>query len=452
MCARRLTPSHSDVASSDADFRRITRALRLQLVEAAVTSKATNFRGQSREQRPLRAGGTSGASHHALRSFLRTPPEFGHLSSCYSLLFDLVFVFAITQLSHLLIEHFSLAAAGQTLLLLLAVWWGWIFIARTNWINPEPLPVRALLLVLTIVGLVLSAAIPEAFHSRGLTFAIAYVLMQVGRTAFLVWAVRRESSRVVRSFQRVLAWLAVAGVFWIAGGLAEGSTRWLLWLLALALEFISLSVGFWVPGPGRSATKDWNVEGGHMAERCGLFVMIALGESVLVTGATFARLEWTNAMIAAFLASLLGSIAMWWLYFSTTADAGRERGSHSRNPEWLARFAYTYVHILFVAGIVVSAVGNAFTLAHPLIHNDAKTAIAVLGGAGLYLTGNLLFKWTIVGKISHAHLISIAALGAVAFAAAYLTPLILMTITSLVLVVLVMVEEHRAKGIASARG
>ena len=388
---------------------------------------------------------SSGASLRALRSSLRTPSAFGHLSSCYSLLFDLAFVFAITQLSHLLIEHFSLAAAGQTLLLLLAVWWGWIFIARTNWIDPEQLPVRALLLVLTIVGLVLSAAIPQAFHSRGLAFAIAYVLMQVGRTAFVVWAVRRESSRVVRSFQRVLAWLVVAGVFWIAGGLAEGSTRWWLWVLALALEFVSLSVSLWVPGPGHSATKDWDVERGHMAERCGLFVMLALGESVLVTGAIFAGLEWTNAMIAAFLASLLGSIAMWWLYFSTTADAGRERVSYSRNPEWLARLAYTYIHILFVAGIVVSAVGNTFTLAHPLIHNDAKAAIAALGGVGLYLTGNLLFKWTIVGKISHSHLISITALGAVAFAADYLTPLFLMAIASLVLVVLVVVEEHRVK-------
>jgi low temperature requirement protein LtrA len=247
---------------------------------------------------------------------------------------------------------------------------------------------------------------------------------------------------MVRSFQRILAWLALAGVFWIAGGLTEGNTRWWLWLLALALEFISPSVGFWVPRLGRSATKDWSVEGGHMAERCGLFVMIALGESVLVTGATFAGLEWTSAMIAAFFTSLLGSIAMWWLYFATTADAGGERLSHSRNPGRLARLAYTYIHILLVAGIVVSAVGDGFTLAHPVGHTDAKTAIAVIGGAAIYLLGNLLFKWTIVGKISHSHLISVAALGAVAFAADYIPPLILMTTMSLLLVVLVIVEER----------
>ena len=249
------------------------------------------------------------------------------------------------------------------------------------------------------------------------------------------------STGMARNFQRILAWFALAGVFWIAGGLADGATRWSLWLLALAIEFISPSVAFWVPGLGRSATKDWNIEGGHMAERCGLFVMIALGESVLVTGATFAGLEWTG-VVAAFLTSLVGSIAMWWLYFATTADAGGERLSQSRNPGRLARLAYTYIHILLVAGIVVSAVGDEFTLANPVGAVDAKTAIAVLGGSAIYLAGNLLFKWAIVGRISYSHLISIAALGAVAFATDVITPLILMAAVSLVLVVLVIVEER----------
>ena len=378
------------------------------------------------------------------RSFLRTPPTHGHHRVTYvELLFDLVFVFAITQLSHLLIENFVLAAAAQAVLLLVAVWWVWIFTAWvTNWIDPERIPVRTLLLVLTIVGLVLSAAIPQAFHTRGLVFASAYVFMQIGRTAFVVWAVRGEKSRMVRTFQRILAWLAFAGVFWVAGGLTEGNTRWWLWVLALALEVISPTVGFWVPKLGRSATEDWSVEGGHMAERCGLFVMIALGESVLVTGATFASLEWTSATIAAFISSLVASVAMWWLYFATTADAGSERVSRSLNPGRLARVAYTYIHLLLVAGVVVSAVGDEFTLAHPVGHTDAKTAIAVIAGTAIYLVGNLLFKRTIDGKTSYSHLTTISALGVLAFAVDYLTPLIVMTTISLLLVVLVIVEER----------
>ena len=379
-----------------------------------------------------------------LRSFLRTPFGHGHYRVTYvELLFDLVFAFAITQLSHLLIEHFSPATAGEASFLLLAVWWVWIFTAWvTNSIDPERLPVRAMLLALTVVGLVLAAAIPQAFHSRGFAFASAYVLMQVGRTAFVVWAARSQDVRTLRTFQRILVWLALSAVFWIAGGLAEGTIRWWLWVLALGLEFVSPSVGFWVPGLGRSATRDWNVEGGHMAERCALFVLIALGESVLVTGATFAALEWTHGIVAAFLTSLLGSIAMWWLYFATAADAGGESVSHSHDPGRLARLAYAYIHILLVAGIVLSAVGDKFTLAHPMGDADAKTVITVLGGTALYLAGNMLFKWAIGGTICYSHLTSIAALGAVALVADYLTPLMLTAAASLVLVVLVIVEER----------
>src|SRR6185369_13164648 len=157
-------------------------------------------------------------------TFLRPRPAHGHHRVTYvELLFDLVFVFAITQVSHLLIKHFTLATAAEATLLLLAAWWVWIFTAWvTNWIDPERSPVRAMLLALTVVGLVLSAALPRAFESRGLVFAGAYVAMQVGRTAFVVWAAHRERSRMAQTFQRMLAWLVLSAVFWIAGGLAEG--------------------------------------------------------------------------------------------------------------------------------------------------------------------------------------------------------------------------------------
>ena len=206
--------------------------------------------------------------------------------SFVELFFDLVFVFAVTQLSHSLIEHFTLLGAVQTLLLILAVWWVWIFTSWvTNWLNPERLPVRLALLVLMLLGLILSSSLPKAFESRGLAFAGAYVAMQVGRTLFFIWAVRSHPV-MVRAFQRILVWLAGAAVFWLAGAFGHGTARLMLWAIALAMEYVSPSLGFFVPGLGRSRTKDWDVEGGHMAERCALFIIIALGESILVTGAT----------------------------------------------------------------------------------------------------------------------------------------------------------------------
>jgi low temperature requirement protein LtrA len=203
------------------------------------------------------------------------------MPTCFvELFFDLVFVFAVTQLSHALLEHFTLLGAIQTTLLLMAVWWVWIFTSWvTNWLDPETPAVRLMLFVLMLAGLVLSTSLPQAFGSRGLAFAAAYVFMQVGRSLFMLWALGSHSRRNLRNFQRITLWLALAGVFWIAGGLAEGTTRFGLWGLALFLEYLSPAVGFWVPGRGRSTTADWDVEGGHMAERCGLFIIIALGEA-----------------------------------------------------------------------------------------------------------------------------------------------------------------------------
>src|SRR5215210_6113220 len=225
------------------------------------------------------------------------------------LFFDLVFVFAITQLSHRLLDHLSIGSALGTLLLLVAVWRAWIDTTWvTNWFHPDRTPVRLLLVALMLVSLVMSIAIPGAFGERGLMFALAYVTIQAGRTAFVVLALERSSS-LGRNFQRILAWFALPTV---------------LWVLALALEYAGPVAGFYTPGLGRSTTADWRVEGGHFAERCQLFVIIALGESILVTGTTFGESEVSAASVAAFGVAFLGSGALWWIYFARSAEAARE--------------------------------------------------------------------------------------------------------------------------------
>ena len=364
----------------------------------------------------------------------RTRAEQGQL--CRGLFFDLVFVFAVTQLSHSLIEHFSFAGAAQILLLTLAVWWVWIYTTWvTNWLDPEKLPVRLALIVLMLLGLILSASIPKAFESRGLAFACAYVCMQVGRSLFFIWAVQGHPV-MVRNFQRILVWLALGGVFWIAGGLANDSVRLGLWALALAVEYVAPSVGFRVPGLGRSTTSDWDVEGRHMSERCALFIIIALGESVLVTGATFAGLAWTPATVAAFIVSFVGSVAMWWLYFDASAEFGTETIAGSRDPGSVARLSYTYVHPFLVAGIVLAAVADEFVLAHPAGHTEPKVAVAVLGGTALYIVGITLFKWTITGIFPASHLVVVLGLALMIPAAQVLSPLALSAAATFVLVAL----------------
>jgi low temperature requirement protein LtrA len=172
------------------------------------------------------------------------------------LFFDLVFVFAVTQLSHRLLEHLTIGSTLGTLLLFVAVWRAWVDTTWvTNWFDPDRTPVRLLLIALMLVSLVMSVAIPQAFGEGGLMFAIAYVTIQVGRTAFVVVALEYSSS-LGRNFQRYLAWFAIPAVLWVAGGLLQGEVRYFLWVFAIVLEYAGPVIGFWTPGLGRSTTAD----------------------------------------------------------------------------------------------------------------------------------------------------------------------------------------------------
>ncbi|GAB3242974.1 low temperature requirement protein A [Chitinimonas naiadis] len=379
-------------------------------------------------------------------NLLRGTAAHGHHKVTFvELFFDLVFVFAITQLSHSLINHFSAEGAVHTLMLLLAVWWVWVFTSWvTNWLDPEKLPVRIALLVMMLAGLLLSASIPAAFESRGLMFAAAYAFMQIGRTAFALWSLRGHDTALHRNFLRIQTWLVAGGALWIAGGLSDGDARLWFWLAALLVEYASPAMGFWTPGLGRSNTSDWNVEGGHMAERAALFIIIALGESILVTGATFSSQDWTPAGIAAFIVSFVGSLAMWWLYFDVSAEVGSERIAHDQDPGRLARLAYTYIHLAIVAGIIVAAVADEFVLAHPLGHSDAKTILTVLGGPALYLIGCALFKAAIAGRRRPplSTLLGVAFLLLLAWPAPSLSPLLLSGLSTLILVAVAAWDRH----------
>ena len=359
------------------------------------------------------------------------------------LFFDLVFVFAVTQLSHMLAEHLTLAGALQTLFLLLSVWWVWMYTCWfTNWIDPDKPSVRILMFLLMLAGLLMSAAIPNAFGHEGFLFAIAYAFIQVVRSAFMVFATRGHDPLNHRNYQRITAWLAVSAVFWIAGGLASGGERVAAWVFALSLEIGGPFVGYFVPGIGRSNTTDWKVDGAHMAERCALFVMIALGESILVTGATAASLPATTAGVCAFLVAFFGSVAMWWIYFNIGAERGSREITGSADTGRYARAVYTYFHIPIIAGIVVGAVGDELTIAHPAGHLELPAAIALLGGPALYLLGNVFFKRASAKYYPLSHLAGLGMLALIAPFSLLVTPLALGTATTVVLITVAIWETR----------
>ena len=358
------------------------------------------------------------------------------------LFFDLVFVYAVTQISHTLLADFTPVGAVHVTLLFLAVWWVWVYTSWiTNWLDPEKTPVRLLLFALTLGGLVLSTSIPSAFDGRGLWFAIAYAAMQVGKTVFL-WVSTPPSRDLARmNAIRITAWLAVSAVFWIAGGLIEGHLRLVLWSIALAIEYVSPVVRFWIPRYGASSIADWVVEGGHIAERCAGFIIIALGESIVVTGATFADLTWTTENVVAFVSAFVGSLAMWWIYFHKGAEAGSEQISRSSEPGRLARLAYTYLHMPIVAGIIVTAVADELVLKHPTGHTDLKTVLSAIGGPLLFLFGTILFKHNFRGFLQLSHGVGIIALCVLAWFASGLSPLMLSIITSAIMIVVAVWES-----------
>jgi low temperature requirement protein LtrA len=353
-----------------------------------------------------------------------------------------VFVFAVTQISHTLLGRFTPLGILQTTLLFLGVWWLWVYTTWfTNWLNPELTPVRILLFALMLAGLVLSTSIPEAFESRGLWFALAYSSIQVGRTIFLLASTPSGGTAERMNALRMLVWLAMSAVFWMAGGFAHGQSRLVLWAVALGIEYLSPAVRFWVPKYGASSVADWVIEGGHMAERSAGFIIIALGESIVVIGATFADLVWTTENVVAFASAFVGSIAMWWIYFHKGAEAGSEQISKSSEPGRLARLAYTYLHMPIVAGIIVSAVADELVLAHPGGVSDLKTVLSAIGGPLLFLLGTILFKLTFRGFLQLSHGVGIVALGILAWFAGGLSPLTLSILTTAIMITVAVWES-----------
>src|SRR5690242_2609444 len=358
------------------------------------------------------------------------------------LFFDLVFVYAVTQLSHMLLGRFTTLGAVQVTLLFLAVWWTWVYTTWvTNWLDPEQTPVRILLFLLMLAGLVLSTSIPTAFGARGQWFAIAYAVMQIGRTLFWLLATPPERTLVRHNAIRILVWLSVSAVFWLLGGFAEGQTRLWLWGVALAIEYVSPAVRFWTPSLGFSSVEAWAVEGSHMAERCAGFIIIALGEAIVVNAATFADLAWTRENVTAFAAAFLSSIAMWWIYFHRGAEAGSEMISKSAESGRVARLAYTYLHMPIVGGIILTAVADELVLKHPSGHADVKTVVSTIGAALVFLVGTILFKHVIRNFLQLSHGVGIVALGVLAFFAKDMSPLMLSVATSAILVIVAVWES-----------
>jgi low temperature requirement protein LtrA len=368
------------------------------------------------------------------------------------LFYDLVFVFAVTQVSHLLLDDLGWQGAGEAMLVLLVVWWAWNYTTWvTNELDPDSPVVRLLLLGIMLATLVMAVAIPDAFGSKGLLFAAAYVTIQVGRHAFLTFASARRGTIERKRAADILIWLSAAGAFWIAGAIVEDEARTTVWLVALAIDYLGPVFLYRVPGRPRLAPAAWDVETAHFAERFQLFVIIALGESIVLTGATTAELDLDASRIAALGLAFAGTAALWWLYFDYVARIAERRLATAPDRTRLARDGYTYLHAVLVAGVILSAVGDELVIAHATEELHTPELAAVAAGPALYLVGHVLFRLRMAGSLSWKRTLGAAGCVVVGFVGTVVPALVVAALLVGVLVT-VIAAERVAAGRRRARG
>jgi low temperature requirement protein LtrA len=381
--------------------------------------------------------------------FARPRSADGHeRASTLELFYDLVFVFAVTQVSHFLLDHPDWSHAGQAAVILMAVWWSWNYTTwATNELDTSAIPVRGMVVAVMLGSLLMSIAIPEAWGERALLFAGSYVAIQVGRHAFLTFVAGTRGSRERLRASRILTWFVFSGVFWIAGALAEGDARTVLWLIALGIDYVAPLLVYRVPFVAPITPDIWDVTTEHFAERFQLFVIIALGESVVITGATTSELDLDTANITAFIVAFLGAAALWWLYFNRAAAGSQHRLEAAPNRTELARDVYTYLHVFVIAGIIVAAIGDEIVIAHPSDSLETAELLLVAAGPVIYLLAMATIRLRATGTGSRKRPLAAGIIVAIALIGQHAPALLLASLILVVLVVLIGLEEwdHRRR-------
>jgi low temperature requirement protein LtrA len=359
------------------------------------------------------------------------------------LFFDLVYVFAIGQLSHHLLEHVDLRTGTETVILALAVVYAWYMTAwGANWLEPDRLPVRVLLVGLMFASLLMSAAIADAFDGRAWLFVTGYLLLQVGRSAFLIVALRGRA--LGEHFINDLVWELAAGAFWVAGAIADGDARLVLWGLAVVATHGGVWVLHWLPGRGRAIDLGHTeIAGGHLIERFRLFFIIALGETVLTTGTAFTDEPFEPERLLALAIGFAGTVALWWCYFQRAEGIGVDAAETADDAGAVGWWG-TWTLTLMVLALIAIAVGDELAIAHP--GDDATLGFTILtfGGPALFLLAQVLFLHEALGHVPRSRPLGLAALAILAVGTAPLTLIMGIAASSAVLVAVATADTVRA--------
>ena len=331
-------------------------------------------------------------------------PDSGLLNrrtSPVELFWDLVFVFAITQVTSLLFRHLTWTGFGEAMLVLALVWWAWsAFVWAANAQAMDSPTLRVCLLVGTVFIFITGMAVPRAFSGEATLFAVSYAVVRFMHLALYIDASRQGNA----------AWSAIAGfattvvigmALLIAGSFLSGAARALLWTAAVAIDYAGPA---WLTRERLRGLQQVAVA--HFAERYSLFIIICLGESIVAIGVGAAGEPLTAALIAAVSFGLLITIALWWTYFDRFAETAEARLRDHDDPVLAAADAYSYLHLLLVAGIIVFAVGVRFIVRDAAATLSDAARLTLCGGVAVYLLGHLAVRWRLLEVIDYGKAIT----------------------------------------------
>ena len=369
---------------------------------------------------------------HRLNAVLREESRVTPLE----LFFDLVYVLALTQCTALMADEPTWEGLAKGLLVLGVMWWAWVGYAwLTSVVNPEEGAVRLVMFAAMAAFLVVALCVPGAFNEEALLFAGAYAVVRFSQIALFVLA-SRDDPGLRHAVWGLLASTAVGVGLLVAASFADGALQGALWVLALALD---------MGGPLIIDPSGWRLEPGHFAERHGLIVIIALGESIVAIGVG-AEAGVTTGVVVAACVGIAIAAALWWLYFDFVALVAERRLSNAspgRERNTIARDSFSYLHLPMVAGIVLVALGMKKTLEHVDDPLKVVPAAALLGGAAVYLLAHVAFRWRNVHRFSWQRLVAAVVLVAFLPAAVELPALATASIVAALLAAVIVYETWR---------
>ena len=301
------------------------------------------------------------------------------------LFFDLVLVFALTQVTRLMSDDPTWPGLGRGLLVLAALWWAWTSYAwLTNALEPEEGPVRAGMFAAMAAMLVVALAVPEAFDADAVLFGVAFLIVRLLHVGLYAIAAKRDPD-LVETVLRMVPSAIAAPMLIVIAGFVDGGAQAALWVVALAVDYLGIL---------RLSLEGARVSPAHFAERHGLIVIIALGESVVAIGIGATGASLTPGIVAAAVLGIVIIAGLWWAYFDVYAIGAQQRLSETHGVERarLARDYYSYLHMPMIAGIVLFALGLKKTVEHVGDPLATVPAVALCGGLSLYFLTHVAFR------------------------------------------------------------